>query len=491
MIKLTKQDTIDVFNKLKHSICKKIERGHYISALRDFNIAGWWAYDFNFTYYDDDMEQFVRELSEKFITPVHIDSIDNKYALIVKTCLDNRGLQQQYFRALTVNQAEVLFIIVDSIDNCPETVKEIRSYSKASFLVLGDLENDILKAKKIVKTLVDYKPSKILIHSMPGDAATFMACHAIIGVEKFNINLTDHAYWPGSSFIDYNIEFRSYGMTVSEERRGFKQDQELMMPYYPITSKYTSFMGFNNIPKDKIKIFTGGSFYKMFGENFAFFRLMDKILGGTVNTIILIAGNGDIYEMNEILSSMVNKDRVYLIGDRRDINAVFDNIDIYLGTYPMPGGLMTQFACLHGKPVLALGSRKMPNSKIEGLCNHFSNAVKTFYDIDELVNYAKKLVMNKSLRTEVGNKEKEAMITPEKFSKEFWHLINTKENHWHWQKEIIDYNYFAQMYLDMENNYGHSHLKDLMRSLKFRFFMLFPKYWIDFISFAISRALEK
>lgn len=490
-MKLTKQDTIDISNKLKHSIRKKIERGHYVSALRDFNIAGWWAYDFNFTYYDEDMERFIRKISEKFISPVHIDSIENRYALIVKTCLDNRGLQQQYFRALVANQAEVLFIIVDSIDNCPETVKEIKSYSKATFLVLGDLGNDILKAKKIVKALVDYEPSKLLIHSMPGDAATFMACHAITGVEKFNINLTDHAYWPGSSFIDYNIEFRSYGMTVSEERRGFKQDQELTMPYYPITSKYTSFMGFNNIPKDKIKIFTGGSFYKMFGEDNAFFKLMDKILAACPNAIILIAGNGDIKEMNKGLSNMVNKDRVYLIGDRRDINAVFDNIDIYLGTYPIPGGLMTQFACRHGIPVLALGSKKMPNSKIEGLCNHFSNAVRTFYDIDELVDYAKKLVMNKSLRIEVGNKEKEAMITPERFSKEFWHLINTKENHWHWQKEIIDYDRFTQMYLDMENDYGHDRMKGLMKSLKLRFFILFPKYWLYFILFAISRVLGK
>ena len=70
----------------------------------------------------------------------------------------------------------------------------------------------------------------------------------------------------------------------------------------------------------------------MFGENDVFFRLMDKILDISENVVVLIAGSGDISNMKRRILSMNNFDRVYLIGNRRDIDSVFDNVDIYLGT---------------------------------------------------------------------------------------------------------------------------------------------------------------
>ena len=46
----------------------------------------------------------------------------------------------------------------------------------------------------------------------------------------------------------------------------------------------------------------------------------------------------------------------FFIGRRKRmaaIDAVFENCDIYLGTYPICGGLMSQYAAMHAKPILA------------------------------------------------------------------------------------------------------------------------------------------
>lgn len=492
MYKLTYHDAVDIFNIQKKYINKEIKKEHYNDALKDINIAGFWAYSFNFLYTDPDIENFIREISNNVLSPIDVCGKANTYAIIVKKCFDNRGLQQQYFRALAANGAEVLFIIIDDDHLCPDTIKEINAYEKATLLILGNGDlSEIDKAKEIVKVIDRFKPSKILIHSMPDEITTFIALNVINGVEKYNINLTDHAYWPGASFIDYNIEFRNYGYGISLEKRGFKHSQELTLPYYPISSKYSEFQGFENVPQSKVKIFTGGAYYKMFGENDAFFRLMDKILDLSENVVVLIAGSGDISNVKRRILSMNNFDRVYLIGNRRDIDSVFDNIDIYLGTYPFPGGLMTQFACQHGLPVLAYGSIKMPNSKVEGLCNHYSDAVHTYYDQKSLLQYADKLINNVNFRKSEGLQAKKAMLTPEKFNSEFWELMDTKRNKWNWTKEDIDYQFFTQWYIDLENNYNHFFSRSLIGMLKVKFLVRFPRYIPLLIDVCLSYALEK
>lgn len=46
------------------------------------------------------------------------------------------------------------------------------------------------------------------------------AFHAFPNVRKYLINLTDHAFWLGTSCTDYLVEFRNYGINVSRSKRG-------------------------------------------------------------------------------------------------------------------------------------------------------------------------------------------------------------------------------------------------------------------------------
>lgn len=54
-------------------------------------------------------------------------------------------------------------------------------------------------------------------------------------ITRYLINLQDQTFWLGGNAIDYSIEFRPFGASVSMERRGLKREQLLMLPFYPDT----------------------------------------------------------------------------------------------------------------------------------------------------------------------------------------------------------------------------------------------------------------
>ena len=87
MYKLTYHDAVDIFNIQKKYIKKEIKKGHYNDALKDINIAGFWAYSFNFLYTDPDIENFIREISNNILSPIDVCGKANTYAIIIKNVL--------------------------------------------------------------------------------------------------------------------------------------------------------------------------------------------------------------------------------------------------------------------------------------------------------------------------------------------------------------------------------------------------------------------
>lgn len=49
-------------------------------------------------------------------------------------------------------------------------------------------------------------------------------------------------------------------------------------------------------------------------------------------------------------------DRFYVLGFRNDIIELFRKVDVYIGTYPIGGGLMTQIAASNNLPVVQYAS---------------------------------------------------------------------------------------------------------------------------------------
>ena len=435
-----KEDIIAIYGLLMKRAHRYADKGKWLKALADLESAATWAYSFNWIYTDIDADSLLKSIAVKTIPQSEINNVVPRRCVLVDSfCMDNKGLTQQYMRAMIQNQMEILYICTSKIlDHGTDILKELRNYSKAELLLFNQTD--------------------------------------VKGAPVYNINLTDHAYWMGASFLDYNLEFRPYGMTVSLERRGLKSEQLLPLPFYSIKPLSKVFIGFPPMPENAVKIFTGGALYKMLGKNNVFFHMMERLLSISPDVYILVAG----FEPNKLFSNkcaqLTGHNRILLIGPRKDIDAVFENCDIYLSTYPISGGLMTQYAAAHGKPILAYRTKDDSENAIEELLNHYQDEFHSFTDMDAMCEYAKRLVENEKYRIDEGKSLQNGMMTPERFADAFSKLIVSGQNQWNWTKDQIDYDAFTDHYIELENQNGFSATSSLVRAQKLSLFLKLPGY---------------
>jgi hypothetical protein len=330
-MELSHQDVISIYEKLKLEAFSFYRKGNYLQSLKHIISASKWAYRFNFIYVDEELERLLKDIANCTLSVVNVSRNTDRFVLLETHGMDNRGLTQQYIRAFMSMGVEFLYVSVQCMrSKCPDILKELEAYDRAIVLLFDSEDlDDIKKSSRILSEIENYQPSRVFLHLMPWDVVSLMVTHAIKGAIKYNINLTDHAFWLGASFIDYNLEFSAYGKTISLEKRNLQEDQLLYSPYYPILPKdKTSFQGYPEQAKDKLVLFTGGSFYKMFGKDDLFFLIMDALLDLSDNLILLIAGGGDFRLMKKKISQLKNQERILLIGNRKDISEVFKSCDI-------------------------------------------------------------------------------------------------------------------------------------------------------------------
>ena len=474
-----KEDIVAIYSALIKSAHRYSDKGKWSKALTDLESAAAWAYAFNWMYTDRDADSLLKSIAVKTIPQSEINNVVPRRCVLVDSfCMDNKGLTQQYMRAMIQNQMEILYICTSKIlDHGTDILKELRNYSKAELLLFNQTDGDRVKmALKIAQAIKDYSPSSVFLHIAHWDTAALMACCSVKGAIIYNINLTDHAYWLGASFLDYNLEFRPYGMTVSLERRGLKSEQLLPLPFYSIKPLSKVFIGFPPMPENAVKIFTGGALYKMLGKNDVFFHMMERLLSISPDVYILVAG----FEPNKLFSDkcaqLTGHNRILLIGPRKDIDAVFENCDIYLSTYPISGGLMTQYAAAHGKPILAYRTKDDSENAIEELLNHYQDEFHSFTDMDAMCEYAKRLVENEKYRIDEGKSLQNGMMTPERFADAFSKLIVSGQNQWNWTKDQIDYDAFTDHYIELENQNGFAATLRLVKEQKLSLFRKLPRY---------------
>lgn len=466
MTPYSKQDIEGIYRLLMKSAHEHAECGKWHQAVTDVKSAAEWAYHFNLFYADADAEQLLRTISEANIPQQQVHhGISNRCVLIDSFCLDNRGLIQQYLRALLKCDMQLLYVCTASTTSYGQDIlKELHADSHAKILLLSEGSSDVIQqANRVATAIADFSPSRIFLHLKPWDVVALMACHAVEGPVKYNINLTDHAYWLGASLMDYNLEFRPYGMTVSLEKRGLKQHQLLPLPYYPVEPVSKAFCGLPDLPSNAIRILTGGALYKMMGKNNIFFQLMDTILALSPDAYILVAGFAPDKHFAACCQSMKHGDRVVQIGLRSDIDAVFEHCDIYLSTYPMIGGLMLQYAAKHGKPIIAYHDADDVMNLPEEILNCYQNQYRSYSSIDDMANYAARLINDVAFRRSEGAVLQEGLMTQERFAEAFRQTIADHRPLWSWQNDRIDYDAFFQRYLELENTSGFSATKALAR----------------------------
>lgn len=452
-----KGDILVIYRKLMKIAYADAKKKNWQKAIRTLSCSAKWAYQFNYFYTDNNAEELIKRISDATVNPTYIDRPKKQRAVMIDSfCMDNKGLTQQYLRAMIHNKVEILYICTSStIGNGDDIIRELKDYPNAQLQLFTDVKLDAVNmASKIVETIASYFPAYIFLHIAPWDVVALVACAAIKGSTILNINLTDHAYWMGASLIDYNIEFRPYGKTVSLEKRGLNNSQLLELPFYPVDPIGHPFRGLPPMPDDAVKILTGGAMYKMLGRDDIFFRIMELIVSISPNVFILIAGFVPNKLFKDKCLKIKGHERILFIGPRDDIDSVFQNCDLFLSTYPTSGGLMCQYAAKYGKPMLAYRDLDDVENAVEEMVNHFGGKFRSFVQMNDFMDYAKHLICDEQFRSDEGASLAENTMTADKFFHSFAILMCTLCTQLHWELDHIDYGSFANRYLDLENENG-------------------------------------
>lgn len=495
-MELNRNEVISLYKKIKYFAKKEYLRNDIDSSLKNISLAANVAYKLNFIYKDDELESLLYEIAKKVITksPAESNQLNsNKYVFIDALGYPNKGLTQQYLRGLMSMNVEILYISEYVEPSKRLIYDEIEQYTHGSLCLVPN-SSYIDKIKFIYTQIVDYKPKVILSHLTPWDVVATTVLYALPEIKRYNINLTDHAFWLGAGCFDYLFEFRNFGATVSEDKREFKSQQILINPFYPIIDE-TPFLGFPKEVKDKVILFSGGDYYKIYGNNNKFLVMMKCILENNQDSILLFAGKG--LNKKPVVDFIINNDltnRFIIIDERSDINQVFAHSDIYLGTYPLSGGLMTQFAAYNSKPVVAYAEPNTTINNVEDLIfNSGAEEVQiTYTNIDEYYNEVQKLIQDGLYREEKGRYLKQALRTVEGFNFKLRDLLQNGEKS-HYIHLKIEYENIFEHYLSLNNkitpDLGILLFKNFKILTFFYFFKVSIKYFIKVMEFFVKQKL--
>ncbi|WP_332456902.1 glycosyltransferase family 4 protein [Petrimonas sp.] len=453
-MKLDKQDIVSIYNRIKNLAFLAFNAREFNKCLNYIEISAAIASKFSWTFKDDDYEELIKQLSKCIIKPVeNYTSNINRYVFFDSFSYDNKGLSQQYIRALISQSVNFLYITESSAHNyySVQIFTEITKYEKADIF---EVPRDIPKLKKIeiiFEQIISYGASKIFMHLSPNAVCPLVAISALPNtIIKYQINLTDHAFWLGTKCLDYSFEFRPYGCTISQKKRGIDASRILLLPFYPIASEI-EFNGFPKECKGKVIIFSGGAYPKILSEDQLFLNLVKQLLNRNKDAIFLYAGSGDSIQIEKFIRNNDLSKRFILLGNRSDINEVFKNCDIYMSTYPLGGGLMAQFAAMNGKPIISYSTIDKIHSWPEETISQWKKIKITYTNIDEFLSFSQLLISDKKYRTSIGEEFRECVISIESFNKTFIQTIMENSNQIPYENEEINVNFLFNNQINVEN----------------------------------------
>jgi hypothetical protein len=490
-VKLTKQNIIYSYSYSKSRSLKAFKHNRYEQSLNFIKIAAQIANNFNWIYYDDDLEKQLKIISTILLKPTNNYKISevNRIVFYDSFSWDNKGLTQQYIRAFMSFNWEILYITESSHENkiSKNIFNELKSYDKSEIFEVPQNIERTEQIRIIYKKIISFKSGKLFMHLSPSAVSAITAFYALPKeITKYQINLTDSSFWLGNRCLDYTLDFMPIGCIISKEKRDINDNQILLQPMYPIISK-SDFEEFpEKYTKDKIIIFSGATFYKVFGDNGEFFSLVKQILDDNQNAVFLFAGTGDYFQMNNFIKKNGLEHKFILLGLRSDINEVFKHCDIYMGTYPKGGGLMSLYAAMNGKPILNYKTEE-EGFEVEEVVCQIKNCKITFTDKENFFIEAKRLINNVDYRQQRGSQIRSCLNTKEQFNTSLKQTIISNKNQKKYQDIKIDFDQVFSQNVENENTIQNSHKLFIIKKFNMQTIIFFPKIFLWFVLFIFSK----
>ncbi len=414
-----------LFNKYNSKlvrICNKAIKKNKVDLAADcIQVMARLYYEWNQFYTDEFLEDKISELAQLVIPPIKV----NENSMGKKTILfydgfgyDIRDLALIYLKALAQMNYKVIYLTTSSsigkqphIQNIIENSSIVREYFNTA-------DSFKKKVKAIRNICIKYNPQVAFLYTNPDDVSGISVFQQLVGVKRYQINLTDHAFWLGINAFDYCIEFREYGKYISERYRGIASDKLIKLPYYSYVDKR---IPLKEVPFDLDKyriICSGGALYKTMDDNRTFYKIIDTILRKYNDVLFLYIGNGDDTQL-QLLKQQYGE-RVQYLRERDDFFQIMKHAYLFINTYPVSGALMTQYAAMAGLlPVtllhddesqLILNNHKTLDIEFDSVNKLYEEIDKLLVDI-EYMNRKKRLLANCVISEVKFNDELEKLIS--------------------------------------------------------------------------------
>ena len=338
-------------------IGENIRSRHYEEAMRFMTHLSVLLYNCNQTYMDEVLEGYLSTLSELLPEPASLQYKHERRRIVFYDLFGRgmRGLTQIYLRALSRMDIDLYYITTESARGNIPKIEAVMNECGGSMYFMPKAEPIGLwkSAHLLCGVMEEIQPDAAFLYTMPWDVIGIPVFMRYAGcMKRYQINLTDHAFWLGAHAFDYVLEFRDFGANVSRQYRHIAPHKILKQPYYPYIDRTLSFQGFPFEKKDgDFVIFSGGALYKTLNEEKTYYHIVDFCLRNFPQVKFWYAGIGSPSQFSELLALQQKYEgRVFITGERDDLFQIMRNVDMYLNTCPQPGGLMTQYSALAGRP---------------------------------------------------------------------------------------------------------------------------------------------
>jgi len=438
---LTKRNIQSGFNAIKKKAAKALRNGNYTDAKHYLDVCSIIGGQFNLQYADDEVESMLKQIAKKTISKViNFEPNPENWVLYDDFCT-TYVLGLQWLEAMALSGKNILYVTTRDVNKesrHKNILDRVAEYENVTVEIIPQ-GNAFERAQALYDTLVGFRASKLVMHKRPVMSVIDLVLPILPkGIVSYVINLSDQTFWLGAKYINYCLEFRQFGASVSLQRRGLKREQLLMVSFYPADDR-NEFGGFPlECTKDKTIIFSGGDFYKTLDDNRMYWKLIQNILHKYPQVVFLFAtknipeGDSDI---RRFIKDNNFEGRFIYINFRPDIYQVFAHCDIYMGTSPTSGSLMSQLAAINAKPILQYYEPGTPDDETEqAICINETFDI-SFHDEDGFMQEADRLITDLEYRHAQGERLQKAMMQHEQFNKLVLDTLETNQT----QLPIIDY----------------------------------------------------
>lgn len=430
-------------NRIKKNIDNDIKNKRYEDALQQIKICANILYQSNICYVDDFLENSLSIISKQIQAECYVAK-DDTLLFYDGFGLNERGLARIYLKAL----CKIKNVVYVTYEDRKELIHDIQDvldqYNCKRIYINRRCKTTFKMIEQLNRIIRETTPGQFFFYSVPDDVVATTIMYAYKGVLcRYQINLTDHAFWLGAGCIDRCIEFREYGARVSWEYRGIPKDKIVVIPFYPVVNSEKKFEGYPfEINEGKKIVFSGGALYKTLGGDNKYYEIVDNILSKHEDVIFWYAGSGDDSEINKIVKKYPG--RAFFTSERADLLQVLKHSRLYLSTYPMCGGLMFQYAAIAGCVPVTLKGGNIS----DGFLLDQSYIGVEFSDLSSLYEEVDRLIDDDSYRAQRSEIMEKAVIKEEEFDYEVKKLVLFNQCDFHICFEHINTEDFRAWYID-------------------------------------------